>query len=153
MFDPRLDSGSLRSFDSSFKLPKMSATPPKTNPLPAVRIPANFYIPPVQRAPTKPTSSIKQAETPKNGLINLSKGKVNDASIYKGNFRFRTEQNLKPVLRHAADRSAVANMLWDKRGGGGIGKWEVKAGLRKLEKTGKLNYSQVNAIRKKLGAF
>jgi len=154
MFDPRLDSGTPRSFDSTFKLPKI---PPKMNAIPTPSpMPASFNVPMKSTIPVRPAaqpvSRSEKPEAPRSGLINLSKGKVKDSSIYKSNFKFRTEQQLKPVLRHAADRSAVAKMLWNKRGGGGIAKWEVKQGLRKLEKEGKLNYSQVNALRKKLGA-
>ncbi|HEV8601580.1 MAG TPA: hypothetical protein VGQ87_03225 [Patescibacteria group bacterium] len=152
MFDPRLDNGTPRSFDSTFKLPKI---PPKMNNIPTPS-PANFNMPMKSTIPVrpalKPASINEKPAEARTGLINLSKGKVKDASIYKSNFKFRTEQQLKPVLSHAADRSAVAKMLWNRRGGGGIAKWEVKQGLRKLEKEGKLNYSQVNALRKKLGA-
>ena len=84
-------------------------------------------------------------------LVNFSKGSIaKGPEIYDKNFRFKTRDALKGTLRRSADRATVANLLWAKRGYGGITKDEVKYGLRNLEKQGKLTFDQVKAVRRKL---
>lgn len=99
----------------------------------------------------KPNSLPKPVQKIDTGfkLVDVSKGKFHDSSLSQGNFRFRTAQALKSTLKSSADRQKVANMLWDRRGGGGIAKWEVKEGLKKLG----LADHQIRAVRRKLGAY
>ena len=77
---------------------------------------------------------------------------VKSNGLYNSNFRYKTREALKGTLKHYADRETVANLLWDRRGNG-LNVGEVKTGLQKLEKSGKLSYDQVKAVRRKLGAY
>lgn len=101
-----------------------------------------------------PPPSLAKLDKKDFSLVDFSKNKVikND-SLFRKDFRFKTRNALKGTLKRYADRNKVANLLWDKRGYGGITKAEVKSGLRKLEASGKLNYGQVRAVRRKLKVY
>lgn len=104
---------------------------------------------PVSKPTAKPTEPKKDFS-----LVDFSKGGViKDASIYDKTFRYKTNQALKGTLKRFADRKAVADLLWDKRGYGGLNKGEIKSGLRKLESQGKLRSDQVRAVRRKIGLY
>lgn len=111
---------------------------------------AQIYNPSPKIAASKPTEAAKKGFF----LVDFSKSKVmKDDSIYDKTFRYKTQQALKGTLRRFKDRKAVADLLWDKRGYGGITKDEAKYGLRKLESQGKLKRDQVRAIRRKMNIF
>lgn len=96
-----------------------------------------------------------EPEKKTSGLINFSDDKiVRNDSIYDKTFKFKTKQALKDIgtLKHDVDaRRIVSDMLWSKRGYGGITNQEAKTGLKKLEKSGDLSHIQVKAIRRKMG--
>lgn len=61
--------------------------------------------------------------------------------------RNRIINGLKGTLNSYEDRRKVANLFYDKRGGGGTSRDEMKYGLRKLG----LADHQIRAVRKKFG--
>lgn len=97
---------------------------------------------------TKPQakSQVKKDFSP----IDLSKGQINDSSIYKSDYRNKTRNALKGTLGRSKDRDTVANILWDRRGNG-LNSGEVKKELRKAEQKGTLRPDQVRAVKRKMG--
>ena len=148
----------LKNIGAAFKQPKVSG------PVPTPAKPANSQsamqpIPPnnftrriAVSGPVKPAQPIKSVEKGFS-LVNFSKsGIVKDDQIYNSNFRFKTQEALKGTLKNFADRKTVVDLLWDRRGSG-IAAYEIKAGLNKLEASGKLRPDQVRAVRKKLSLY
>jgi len=121
--------------------------------------------------PTKPTAAparsfrfadgaakpaTKPTETPKKdfSLVDFSKNKViKDNSIYDKTFRRKTQQALKGTLKRFADRQDVADLLWDKRGYGGLTKGETRAGLNNLATKRGWSNDKTRAIKRKLGIY
>ncbi len=141
----RLNMGSMFKRSASLP-PRVPSTRPVSNMPPAM--PSG--ITPLSR-PEQPKS---KPQTPKPApgfeLVNFSKsGVVNNDNLYKDNFRYKTKEALRSTLKRDADRSTVANLLWDRRGNG-LNRDEIKFGLRKLEKSGKLTPGQVKAVRRKM---
>jgi hypothetical protein len=127
--------------------PKPAAPNPPARMQPKISIPISSYEEDLISA--KPVVQKTQASKAWEPIDFSKQSIIRDDKIYDKNFRWKTEQSLKGTLKHAADRATVADLLWDKRGHG-ITKDEVKFGLRKLEKQGKLTFDQVKAVRRKL---
>lgn len=156
-----MNSANFNNISTAFNQPKIFGSPMNfSKPMMMNPHPASFptaQLP--QQMPTfqhmRPAAQANPQQN-QNGfsLINFSKGSIiRDSSIYHDNFRYKTRDALKGTLKNYAERETVAKLLWDKRGGGGVTKDEVKFGLRKLEAQGKLNTDQVRAVRKKMGIY
>lgn len=85
--------------------------------------------------------------------LDLRGGVYNDPSRFDSNFRYRVQEDLKGTLRDSSTRSAVAGVFHESRGGNGVTKGEIKDGLNRLVKEGKINEDQMWAVRKKYGVF
>lgn len=108
-------------------------------PMPPPGMPARGSVPPANNGP-KP--------------LDLRNGAYHDPSMFRGNFHYRVEKDLRGTLKSAAARSAVADVFHQKsRAGNGITKGEVKHGLNRLVAQGQLTEDQMWAVRKKYGAF
>jgi len=119
--------------------------------LPKVVVPL-YTLKSAPKSINKPTTP--QSAPAKKFSLDFGKTPVaKDSAIYQSNFRYKTEQSLKGTLKNYADRKTVADLLWSRRGGGGITKDEIKFGLRKLEASGKLKSDQVKAVRRKFGVY
>lgn len=86
--------------------------------------------------------------------IDLSHGTFKHPELFQSRQRLRSNlmKDLKPTLQKFSQRRAVTDMLLKKREHG-LGRLEVKKGLRELKKQGLLKDFQVRKLRRQFGAF
>ena len=86
--------------------------------------------------------------TAKQKKIDLKDGLFEDESMFSPNFKFQVEEDLKGTLKDYSTRAAVGELFYQSRGGRGITRQEIKDGLYRLVREGRINEDQMWAVRR-----